>query len=216
LRNSGVRVQALLDDLLDFNRTRLGLGVHVVPADIDLSRLVEDELDLMRGAHPRHRFESKAIGDTRGTWDAKRLHQLLNNLVVNAVKYGAGTDPVQVFVTDAGSRVLLEVRNRGPEIAPDVLSQVFEPLVRGLQQHDASESSLGLGLYIAREIARAHGGDIEVQSADSETVFRVSLPRRPARLPLPGDDDGSDWSPEAEVRRSRPDDRGGPGAAELA
>jgi signal transduction histidine kinase len=104
----------------------------------------------------------------------------LSNLVGNAIKYGAEAEPVQVVVTDEGKALLLEVKNKGPAIAPAVLFQIFEPLIRGPQQYAESDSSLGLGLYIAREIARAHGGDIEVRSDEVETVFSVRLPRRPA------------------------------------
>ena len=169
----------MLDDLLDFNRSKLGLGINIVPTETDLASIVAAELDLLLGAHPRHRLEFRATGDTQGVGDGKRLQQLLGNLVGNAIKYGAESEPVQVLVTDAGDTLLLEVRNKGPAIAPSVLFHIFEPLVRGPQHYAESDGSLGLGLYIAREIARAHGGEIEVRSDESETVFSVRLPRRP-------------------------------------
>jgi signal transduction histidine kinase len=183
LINSGARMKALLDDLLDFNRTKLGLGINIAPTETELASLVSGELDLMRGAHPQHRLELQAAGNTQGCWDGKRLQQLLSNLVGNAVKYGAESEPVQVLVSDEGNTVLLEVKNRGPAIAPSVLSQIFDPLVRGPQQQEGADSSLGLGLYIAREIARAHGGDIQARSDEMETVFAVRLPRDPPNLP---------------------------------
>ena len=179
LINSGARMQALLDDLLDFNRTKLGLAINIAPTETDLASLVNGELDLMRGAHPRHRLEMQAEGNTRGFWDGKRLQQLLSNLVGNAVKYGAESEPVQVLVRDKGDMVHIEVKNRGPAIDPTVLAQVFEPLVRGPQPQEEADSSLGLGLYIAREIARAHGGDIQARSDETETVFAVRLRRQP-------------------------------------
>jgi signal transduction histidine kinase len=183
LINSGARMKALLDDLLDFNRTKLGLGINIAPTETELASLVSGELDLMRGAHPQHRLELQAAGNTQGCWDGKRLQQLLSNLVGNAVKYGAESEPVQVLVSDEGNTVLLEVKNRGPAIAPSVLSQIFDPLVRGPQQQEGADSSLGLGLYIAREIARAHSGDIQARSDEMETVFAVRLPRDPPNLP---------------------------------
>jgi signal transduction histidine kinase len=178
LINSGARMKALLDDLLDFNRTKLGVGINISPTEVDLASLVNCEIDLMRGAHPRRRLESRAAGNTQGVWDEKRLQQLLSNLLGNAIKYGTESDPVQVFVTDEGNTVRLEVKNRGPAIAPSVLSQIFEPLIRGPQQQQTADRSLGLGLYIAREIARAHGGEIEARSDEIETAFVVRLPRR--------------------------------------
>lgn len=183
LIHSGAQMKALLDDLLDFNRTKLGLGINIVPTETDLASVVRGELDLLRGAHPLHCLEFRATGNTQGVWDGKRLQQLLGNLVGNAIKYGAQSEPVQVLVTDEGMALLLEVKNRGPAIAPSVLSRIFEPLIRGPRQNAESDGSLGLGLYIAREIARAHGGDVEARSDETETVFTVRLPRRPVNPP---------------------------------
>lgn len=176
---SGARINALLDDLVDFNRTRLGLGISVNPKDVDLAVILADELEQLRAAHPDRRFLLEVTGDTRGFWDGLRLQQVLGNLVTNAVKYGAPDAPVRVVVTSEVDDLRFEVRNAGPAIEPSTLDQIFEPLKRGPgceNQHNA-DGSLGLGLYIAREIARAHGGDIEARSDESETVFSVRLPR---------------------------------------
>jgi signal transduction histidine kinase len=89
LINSGARMKALLDDLLDFGRTKLGLGVNIAPTDVDLAKLFADELKQLRAAYPGHQLELEVIGDSQGRWDGLRLQQLLGNLVVNAIKYGA-------------------------------------------------------------------------------------------------------------------------------
>lgn len=182
---SGSRMQALLDDLLDFNRTRFGLGITVNPTEIDLARVFAEELELLRMAHPEAQIELSTTGEVRGVWDEHRLAQLLTNLVVNAIKYGDRDSPVRVEVDGRATEVVFEVKNRGPQIAPSFVSQIFDPLKRGTE-HEASsgrDGSLGLGLYIARGIATAHGGNITAKSEEGETVFKVRLPRRvPAKI----------------------------------
>jgi signal transduction histidine kinase len=123
--------------------------------------------------------ELEVSGEVRGFWDARRLQQLLGNLVENAIKYGAADMPVRVAVSGREADVLFEVRNFGPAIEPSTLVQMFDPLVRGPTRRERQDhAGLGLGLYIAREIAKAHGGEIEAQSDPRETVFAVRLPRR--------------------------------------
>jgi signal transduction histidine kinase len=180
LINSGARMQALLNDMLDFNRTKLGMGIDIVPSAVDLAKLVADELDQLRAAHPQHRLDLEVVGDSRGVWDGQRLQQLLANLVMNAIKYGAPSAPVRVVVTGDTEEVRLEVKNMGEAIDTLSLERIFDPLQRGPlheRRHEA-DGSLGLGLYIVREIAKAHRGEISARSDKTETVFTVRLPRR--------------------------------------
>ncbi|ASW03444.1 sensor histidine kinase [Paraburkholderia aromaticivorans] len=180
LIRSGARMQALLNDMLDFNRTRLGLGINIAPIEGDLATLLADELDQLRAAHPDCQIHLEVEGDCRGLWDGRRLQQLLGNLVLNAIKYGTPDAPVRVAMTGEGRQVRFEVRNQGPAIDRTTMQRIFDPLQRGLNQQGSNnaDGNLGLGLYIAREIAKAHGGEIEAQSDDAETVFAVHLPRR--------------------------------------
>jgi len=146
---------------------------------VDVGALFTREVNQLRAAHPGHPVELQLAGDTRGVWDGFRLQQLLGNLVRNAIKYGAVNAPVHVGVTGDELELRFEVRNSGPVIARSILGQIFEPLKRGPEHANKSDAdgSLGLGLYIAREIAKGHGGDIEARSDESETVFAVRLPR---------------------------------------
>jgi signal transduction histidine kinase len=178
LIRSGARMQALLDDMLDFNRTRLGLGINIAPTMGDLVKQLTDELDLLRAGHPDRQIDLDVVGDCQGVWDGRRLQQLLGNLVLNAIKYGAPDAPVRVSVTGEEAEVRLEVKNSGAAIERSALERIFDPLQRGPNHLDRNvDGSLGLGLYIAREIARAHGGAIEARSDATETVFVVRLPR---------------------------------------
>jgi signal transduction histidine kinase len=120
------------------------------------------------------------VGDSQGLWDGPRLQQLLCNLVVNAIKYGAPDAPVRVGVSGQEADLRFAVRNSGPAIERSTLDRMFDPLTRDPKRAGRYDepSSLGLGLYIAREIAIAHGGEIEARSDQMETVFAVRLPRR--------------------------------------
>jgi signal transduction histidine kinase len=177
LIRTGARMQALLDDLSDFNRTQLGLGINIVPSDVDLAAVFADETDQLRAAHPDRQIVLEAPASLRGVWDGPRLQQLLGNLVVNAIRYGAHDRPVWVTITGDETDVRFEVRNAGAAIELALLPRLFDPLQRGPEAGTRRGTSLGLGLFIAREIAAAHGGTIDVRS-DEETVFTVRLPRQ--------------------------------------
>jgi signal transduction histidine kinase len=187
LIRSGARMQALLDDLTDFNRTNLGLGINVTPTSVNLADVLADELDELRAIHPARQIELHVSGDSQGVWDGQRLQQLLGNLVHNAIKYGAQDTPVRVMVTGDATHVRIDVRNCGPAIEPASLTRIFDPMTRGLgrQSKDDSAGSLGLGLYIASEIAKAHHGAIEARSDETETSFSVSLPRADGTVTSP-------------------------------
>jgi signal transduction histidine kinase len=176
---SGARMQALLDDMTDFNRTKLGLGINVTAKSVDLAEVLGDELDELRAVHPDRKIELQVSGNLQGAWDGRRLRQLLGNLVLNAVKYGAQDTPIRVVVTGDATHVRIEVKNSGAAIEHATLARMFDPLTRGPDYPGKADRSdgLGLGLYIASEIAKAHHGVIEARSDETETSFSVSLPR---------------------------------------
>ncbi|HEY3582542.1 MAG TPA: sensor histidine kinase [Pyrinomonadaceae bacterium] len=180
LIRSGASMKALLEDLIDFNRTTLGLGITIDLAEADLAALFRDEVEQLRGAYPSRQIDLEVVGDTEGTWDGLRLQQLLRNLVVNAIAYGAPNTPVRVGLTGNEAEVVIEVKNSGPVIEKGLFDHIFDPLKRGLNQNDRGDigPGLGLGLYIVREVARAHGGDVTLRSENGETAFTVRLPRR--------------------------------------
>jgi signal transduction histidine kinase len=179
LIRGGASMQALLDDLTDFNRTQLGLGLKVAPQEMDLAEVAGDEIDQLRAAHPRRRIEFAASGDNRGLWDGTRVQQLLRNLVSNAIKHGAPDRPVLVDLRGEPSAALLEVSNSG-RIDSSEIRELFDPLRKGRTDGESGEAreGLGLGLFIVREIARAHGGDVEACCEGERTTFAVRLPRQ--------------------------------------
>jgi signal transduction histidine kinase len=177
LIRTGARMQALLDDLSDFNRTELGLGIRITPTEVDLVAVFADETDQLRAAHSDCQIVLEAPVSLPGVWDGPRLQQVLANLVVNAIRYCAHDMPVRVLMSGNETQIRFEVRNAGPAIEPDLLPRIFDPLQRGPEAGVRKGFNLGLGLYIAREVVSAHGGTIEARSDEQETVFTVSLPR---------------------------------------
>ena len=179
LINGGEQMHALLDDLVDFNRTTLGVGILIHPTYGDLASIFANEIEALRAIYPERQLDLEVTGDAHGRWDGLRLQRVLANLVVNAIKYGVPHLPVHVTVTGEESYVGFQVRNSGPSIDQTTLNQMFEPLQRGpaLESRSKVDEGLGLGLFIVREIVRAHGGEIAARSENQEIVFTVRLPR---------------------------------------
>jgi signal transduction histidine kinase len=175
LMTSAQRMARLVDDLLDVTRARLGGSMELKRQPADLRRVCEEALTELRAGQPEAVVRLDASGDLRGEWDADRLAQVVSNLVGNAIQHGGGT-PITLTGRDDGDAVTLAVHNGGPPIPPDVLPFVFEPLARGAAE--GAGHSIGLGLFIARTIVAAHGGEIQVtSSAGAGTTFTVTLPK---------------------------------------
>lgn len=175
---SGKRMSKLLDDLLDYSRTSLGMGIRIARSEGDLQQALHEEIDLLRAALPGVTIQFEADGSTHGPFDISRVREALSNLVINAAKYGAdGADIVVALAGDA-EQVELVVRNHGPTLSPGSLNSLFEPLSRGPNPAaSGEETSLGLGLFIVREIAKAHGGEVTASSAGQSTAFTMRLPK---------------------------------------
>jgi signal transduction histidine kinase len=178
LITSGARMQQLVDDLLDFNRLQLGLRMRITTAASELEAIARQEIQELRAAYPQREVELQCQGETLGAWDVKRVQQLLSNLVVNALTHGTPDTAVKVMLTSDPKEVRIKVTNHGLVIDPVLLSEILRPLQRGaLEAELAANDGLGLGLFIASEVAKGHGGHIEVASSGTETVFTAVLPR---------------------------------------
>jgi signal transduction histidine kinase len=178
LITSGARMQQLVDDLLDFNRLQLGLRRRITTAASELEAIARQEIQELRAAYPQREVELQCQGETLGAWDVKRVQQLLSNLVVNALTHGTPDTAVKVMLTSDPKEVRIKVTNHGLVIDPVLLSEILRPLQRGaLEAELAANDGLGLGLFIASEVAKGHGGRIEVESSGTETVFTAVLPR---------------------------------------
>ena len=174
MRSSAERMGGMLDQLYDLARVRLGGGITIDPAAMDARRVVQRVVDEFRLTHPERTIVIEEDGgSTQGTWDEQRLGQILSNLIGNALRHGSN-DQVRVKLLGTATSLSIEVQNGGI-IAPSVREHLFDPFRRGTR---SARDSLGLGLYIVRQIVLAHSGTIDVLSSDDEgTLFRVCLPR---------------------------------------
>jgi signal transduction histidine kinase len=179
LMRSGQRMRQLMDDLLDYNRTSLEIGIRITRGLVDLAAVCREEIELLRAALPGSTIEFATEGVTQGSWDASRTKQVVSNLVINAARYGDPGGVVRVSLRGDDVQVHLSVENTGPSIPKEMLNSLFEPLRRFSAANSKGETeSLGLGLFIVRQVALAHGGGVSVESADGTTRFTVTLPKR--------------------------------------
>lgn len=179
--SAGNRMNKLVNDLIDYTRTHLGSKLPILVKEIDMHVLARDTVAEHEIAHPERTFRLEANGNFKGQWDDSRIAQVLSNLLGNAVQYGSTESPITVRLWAEADDVHLTVENHGAVIEPQKMTSLFEPLVRFAKGDDEPQGrSLGIGLYIAREIVYAHGGEIRVTSSEAEgTVFAVTLPRTP-------------------------------------
>ncbi|MCU1278538.1 MAG: multi-sensor signal transduction histidine kinase [bacterium] len=171
------RMNEMIGTLLDFTRLRFHGSLPVAAQEMDLQELVSGVVAELQAAHRRRAIELCARGNLRGRWDPGRIAQLLSNLASNALSHGARESPVSVALAEEGEDVLLSVSNRGPVIPPELVDRLFEPFQQGMDSGGNGRRGLGLGLFIVREIVRAHGVTIDVRSAGDLTTFAVTLPR---------------------------------------
>jgi len=174
MRTSTARMARLIDDVLDLARGRLGGGIPVETARVNLHDVIQGVVTEIRTAYPDRQIEARITLDGPVNCDPGRIAQLLSNLMANAVSHGDRKAPVVVTAAHEDGKFTLEVANRGDPIPPDKQARLFQPFTRG-DQTDPNKG-LGLGLYISGEIARAHGGFIKLDSAGNETRFKLVIP----------------------------------------
>ena len=182
LRASSRRMSRMIEQILDFTRSRLGGGLELVFAPMDLREALAPIVDELRAAHPSATIQLQCP-ELRGAWDRDRLEQVFSNLIGNALAHGDPDKPVTVTAGAEALRVWVQVHNEGPPIPQELQSMLFNPFRVG-ERASRSPAGLGLGLYISNEVIRRHGGQIEIRSTAVEgTTFRVVLPREAVGTP---------------------------------
>ena len=176
MQQSVARMSALIDNVLDFARGRLGGGVALNRATQPLEPVLDQVIAELRASYPASQIETQFDLVQQVDCDGGRIAQLFSNLLGNALTHGTPGSPVRVRATAKGDELELSVANLGDPIPPEAINRLFHPFYRVTAQ-DAPQG-LGLGLYIASEIARAHGGKIEVASSAQETRFTFRMPLR--------------------------------------
>jgi two-component system sensor histidine kinase/response regulator len=169
------RMNDMIEDVLDLTRGQFTEGIPVTLEPVDVADVCRTVVSEFRVAHPDRALELDIDGDARVLGDSGRLARVVSNLIGNALQHCAEKS-VQVRVLARDERVAIAVHNAGWPIPESALPNLFEPFRRG----EGSSEGLGLGLYLVREIARAHGGTASVTSTASDgTIFTVTLPRGP-------------------------------------
>jgi signal transduction histidine kinase len=185
ITRSSAKMGLMIKDLLEYTRTRLGRAIPISPEAASMEQICRIAFDEIRAAHPERTFRLETSGELHGRFDGERLQQVLSNLLSNAVQYGARSEPITLRAYGEADRVTVQVRNLGRTIPADQLQVIFDPLVQippaAASEEDGVAGSLGLGLYIAREIVTMHGGTMSAESSDRDgTIFSARLPRNPA------------------------------------
>ncbi len=176
LMSSTRRANRLIADLLDFTRARTGRALSLKKALVDTHAIAREVVAEIASAHPTRDIVHLEAGDGRLVADGDRLAQALGNLISNALAYGLPDAEVSVRSEGFEDCVRLSVHNFGGVIDPAMRPTIFEPMTRG--EVPGHVRSVGLGLYIVREIASAHGGSVDYTSSQGEgTVFVIELPR---------------------------------------
>jgi signal transduction histidine kinase len=175
MRSSVGRMSGLIDNLLDFARGRLGGGLTLRrDRDQALAPVLEHVIAELRSSHPAHVIDLDIAIDRPVDCDPSRIAQLLSNLVGNALMYGRIDSPVSINAITRNGELEISVANAGNRIPEAALPRLFQPFTRGAGQKD--QQGLGLGLYISSEIAKAHGGALDVVSDDAQTRFTFKMP----------------------------------------
>lgn len=185
IERSARRMTEMVSTLLDFADSRFNGSLPVLLTPTNLGEVLSGVIDELRAANPGRQIKFEVEGDAAGNWDASRLAQVASNLIANALQHGDSGGTVRTKLRALGAEVILEVANDGPPISTERIPDLFKPFQPGRALDKSPSRRLGLGLYIADQIVRAHMGSIDVRSsAATGTVFCVRLPRSALRTEI--------------------------------
>jgi two-component system, sensor histidine kinase and response regulator len=171
------RMAGLIDDVMDFARGRLGSGIILNRAPTEVESVLRQVIDELKASHAGREIVCDLLLPQRIDVDVSRIGQMVSNLLANALAYGDPKEPVQVHSRLEDNKLTLSVANAGPPIPEEAMKRLFQPFFRA--EIRSNQQGLGLGLHIASEIAKAHGGQIHVESSAIRTCFTFTMPVAP-------------------------------------
>jgi signal transduction histidine kinase len=178
--NSGTEMSKLINNLLDFTRTRLGQALPVNRLEIDVAPICQRVVAELATAYPKRNIELSCSESLRGSFDETRIGEMLSNLIANAIQHGDPLTPITVTVSLEADHMVFQVHNEGTPIPESALNTIFDPISLGRKEDKQPQSEfghLGIGLVIVKKIVEAHSGTISASStAVAGTTFVVSLP----------------------------------------
>jgi signal transduction histidine kinase len=170
------RMAGLIDDVMDLARARLGGGLTLNRGEALLAPALEQVIAELRTASPARTIDATIALPDPVYCDPPRIAQLLSNLLANALTHGAADGPISVGANSRDGLVELSVANTGEPIPAETIQRLFQPFTRASAR--SNQEGLGLGLFIASEIARAHGGTLDVTSTPQQTCFKFTMPAK--------------------------------------
>jgi signal transduction histidine kinase len=179
IKRSVLTMDRMIKDLLEYAGGQIGKKIPIKPEPANMGNVCRQSLDEVQLAFPNAIFDFEETGNLDGYFDPARFQQLLSNLLINAAKYSKTGTTVTLSASQDAETIIIQVKNYGRPIPAESLQVIFNPLVqlshKGADTHPST--SLGLGLFIAREIVEGHNGTIEASSSETEgTIFTVRLP----------------------------------------
>ena len=179
LQDSSYRMKGLIENILDFARGRLGEGIQLNRNENEpVEKMLNQIIDELKLTWPSRTIETTFELTCDVNCDGHRIAQLFSNLLANALTHGTKDEPVSVQVSSGNGEFSIAVTNTGKQIPDAVMKRLFQPFSRG--EIAPEQQGLGLGLYIASEIARVHNGAISVNSTGKETCFTFKMPLKTA------------------------------------
>ncbi len=180
IRKSTERMARMIEQILDFTRVRLGSGIPISPAPVDLEKLATHIIEELEASAPQ-RITLDTRGDTHGEWDSDRLAQVLSNLLGNAIEHGDPSQPIRLTIDGTSpDGVQIEVWNGGA-IPEDIQASLFDPF-RHARTKSEKTRGLGLGLFIVERVIESHGGSVALSSSPEQgTRFMLRLPKKTVR-----------------------------------
>lgn len=174
IQDSSFRITGLIENVLDFARGRLGEGITLnIKENAALESTLAQVITELKAIWPNRSIDIEFKLREPVKCDAVRIAQLFSNILGNALTYGKADEPVTVKVLSQNGKLMLSVANCGEKIPDTKMARLFQPFSRGSEEN--SKDGLGLGLYIASEIARAHHGELSVTSTDVQTCFTLTI-----------------------------------------
>lgn len=178
IQRNAWQMQVLIRDLLDFAGERLGREMPMHPEENSLIEACRAAIAELMASHPSRTFEFEHDGDLLGYFDPARVGQALSNLLNNAINHGESGCPVKLRARAEAQELVVDVTNIGKTIPADALRAMMDDPIAGVHPGSEGSSGLSLGLYIAKKVAKAHGGSVTAVSHDNETRFSLRLPKQ--------------------------------------
>ncbi|HEX8250502.1 MAG TPA: HAMP domain-containing sensor histidine kinase [Pyrinomonadaceae bacterium] len=180
IKSSVSTMNRMIKDLLEFAGGQIGKKIPIKPEPANMGKVCRASIDEVQSAYPKAVFNFEMTGNLDSRFDPARFQQVLSNLLINAAKYSEEGKQIMLSIGRDAETIIVEVKNFGRPIPPESLQVIFNPLVQlsAKGSHSLPSTSLGLGLFIAREIVEGHNGTIEVSSSETDgTIFTVRLPQ---------------------------------------